>query len=347
MKRIGYFLLVIFSIFLFSCSNSVTCNCETPTITVNIDDNLDIQELSKALKEDMSSFNFLYDVDKDTLYSVCGDYKVVLLIDDIKIDDIHENKVAIPYTIVKQNRRGEGTLLSDIATYDFSKVNRSSFLLSFDDSYLSNWRKHLSLFTDNNLKATFFVYGEPANIKGFCKIVQEAKLEVGYHTLTHKKNLEDFCDEEHLKTEALDPAIELHKNYIYANSFALPNGAWVPYVIEELLKYYKIVRFYGNFFRLYKPEEIGEIRAIHSCAIDNNRFADDEAFKNVLFKRLLLARITETVFPCTTHNIVDSFDELDDSRYAITTERLMYIVSCLEKINVKSSLYKNYYDYIY
>ena len=237
--------------------------------------------------------------------------------------------------------------MSDIGIYDFSKVNRASLLLSFDDSYLSNWRKHLSLFTDNNLKATFFVYGLPSNIKGFCKTVQDAKLEVGYHTLTHKKNLEDFCDEEHLKTEALDPAIELHKNYIYANSFALPNGAWVPYVIDELLKYYKIVRFYGNYFRLYKPEEIGEIRAIHSCAIDNNRFENEDVFQNVLFKRLLIARITETVFPCTSHNIVDSFDELEDSRYAITTARLKFIIDCLEKMNIKSSLYKNYYDYIY
>ena len=205
----------------------------------------------------------------------------------------------------------------------------------------------MSIFTENNLKATFFVYGSPSSIKSFAKTIQDSKLEVGYHTLTHKKNLEDFCDEETLTTEAIDPAIELHKNYIYANSFALPNGAWVPYVVEELLNYYKFVRFYGSYFTLYKPEEMGEKRAIWSCAIDNNRFADDETFEKVLFKRLLITRITESVFPCTTHNIVDSFDELSDARYAITSARLYYIIDCLNKMNIKSSLYKDYYYYIY
>ena len=102
MKRICYLLLLIFTIFLFSCENSVTCGCGNPTISITSDDNFYIQELSKSIKEDMSSFTFSYDVDKDTLYSVCGDYKVVLFVNEIKIDDIEEKKVEIPYTIVKK-----------------------------------------------------------------------------------------------------------------------------------------------------------------------------------------------------------------------------------------------------
>lgn len=303
--------------------------------------------LAQALENDASSFDFTYDTLKDCLCSdnisnEGGGMRLCLYLTDVSYEDINDNKIVLPYTI---SMLGE-IVHSGNATYDLSSANDSSLLLSFDDCFLDNWKKHLSLFTEHNLKATFFIYGSPDSIESFAKTVQNSKLEVGYHTLNHK-NLHAFCDEDTLYTQAIEPVITLHKKYIYADSFAFPNGLYVDYQIEELLKWYKILRFYGSFFTLYKPEEIGEKRVIWSRAIDNNRWTDDEHFKSQIFKELLIARICESVFPVTSHNIVNSFDELSDTRYAITTERLLYLNSCLEKLNMKSSLYKDFYYYIY
>lgn len=267
---------------------------------------------------------------------------VYLYLTELSYEDINDKKIVVPYVISVYDT----PVCSGNATYDLSSANTSFLLLSFDDCYLDNWKKHLAFFTENNLKATFFVYGNPDNIASFAKTVQNNNLEVGYHTLNHK-NLMDFCDEATLYTEAVEPAIALHKKYIYADSFAFPNGLYVDYQIEELLKWYKILRFYGSYFTLYKPEEIGEKRTVWSRAIDNNRWTDDNHFKSQIFKELLIARITESVFPVTSHNIVNSFDEAQDSRYAITTERLHYLCLCLEKLNMKSSLYKDFYYYIH
>lgn len=327
-------LFFLFAMAFFSCD-----------MKINLHEQSELEILHNSLHANLASFDFIYDAERDLLYSDCDKYRVVLLVDNICIDDVENYSLVIPYQILY--KIGGDILLSDSSIFDLSLPNRSSLLLSFDDCYLNNWLKHLSLFTDNKLKATFFVYGTPSSLKSFAQTIQKSKLEFGYHTLTHKKNLEDFCDEDNLKTEAINPAIELHKNYIYANSFALPNGAYIPYVIDELLKYYKIVRLYDSKFKLYKPEEIGKSRVIHSCAIDNNRFSDDETFEKVLFKRLLISRISESVFPCTSHNIVESLDDVSDSSYTITTSRLFYIIRCLEMLNMKSSLYKDFYYYIY
>lgn len=313
----------------------------------------ELKLLVQTLETNLAYFTFSYDVSKDCLYSeTCGfegtelrdggGYTILLTIDSLSADNISDGrKINIPYSILHF-----GTVIhSGNVNYDLGAVNDSAILLSFDDCYLENWKKHLSFFTENNLKVTFFVYGNPDNIASFGKTIQDNKLELGYHTLNHK-NLLDFCDEETLYKQAIEPVIALHKKYIYAESFAFPNGSWTDYQIDELLKWYKILRFYGSYFTLYKPKEIGEKRAIWSRAIDNNRWQNDEHFERQIFKELLIARITESVFPMTTHNIVDSFDEASDARYAITTARLSFLVLCLEKLNMKSSLYKDYYYYI-
>lgn len=304
----------------------------------------DLSLLAQTVEKDASSFHFTYDTVKDYLYSddMGGGMRLYLYLTDVSYEDINDKKVVLPYAISVYGTPA----CSGNATYDLSSENASSLLLSFDDHYLDNWKKHLSFFTENNLKATFFVYGSPDDIASFAKTVQNSNLEVGYHTLNHR-NLMDFCDEDTLYEQAIEPTIALHRKYIYANSFAFPNGVCTDYQIEELLKWYKLLRFYGSYFTLYKPKEIGEKRTIWSRAIDNNRWTDDEHFKSQIFKELLIARITESVFPVTSHNIVNSFDELSDNRYAITTGRLLYLNSCLEKLNMKSSLYKDFYYYIH
>lgn len=298
--------------------------------------------LVQAVENNVSAFHFNYDAAKDCLYSEYDGYKITLMPEGISCEDISDKKIVLPYAISMLG----AIVCSGNCTYDLSLANTSSLLLSFDDCYLDNWKKHLPLFTEHNLKATFFIYGSPDNIASFAKTVQNSKLEVGYHTLNHR-NLLDFCDADTLRVQAVEPAIALHKKYIYADSFAFPNGVYTDYQIEELLKWYKILRFYGSFFTLYKPEEIGKKRTVWSRAIDNNRWSDNEHFKSQIFKELLIVRITESVFPVTSHNIVDSFDEAADPRYAITAERLLYISSCLEKMNMKSSLYKDFYYYIH
>lgn len=298
--------------------------------------------LRRMINNGFTSLDFSYNSNTDLCVAKYNDYKISLDVSNCLLEDITDNgKIPVPYEI---SFLGD-TESCGIVEFNLNEINDAAILLSFDDKYFTNWQEHFSVFKDNGLAATFFCYGTPDSVLSFCKTAQKQGFEVGYHTQYHKPNLEDRCTMEWLQEQAITPVIELHAKYIYARSFAFPNGRYVDYQLEELLKYYDIVRLFCGEFTLYKPEEIGQKRVIWSQQIDANQFKDDEEFELTMFKRFLIAKITNSVYPCTSHNIIDDFNG-NMVVGAITGYRLEWMANVIKKLNMKSSFFKDYYKYV-
>ena len=215
--------------------------------------------------------------------------------------------------------------------------------MSFDD-YYSCWNTYLSAFVDNNIKATFFCARN--SFLSFAKKAQNAGLEIGYHTRNHKAlTLCDNVDE--FMAEAISPLYEWRDKYINLDSFAFPNGLYLPYQMDYLLDYYKIVRLFDNHFRLYDIEDMTKQRIIFSQSIDKNKFTNDVDFKDKMLKRIILALITGRIYPCTTHYILTLEGEIESDAYTISKENLLWLFEIINTLNCKTYCYKDLYSYFY
>lgn len=216
-------------------------------------------------------------------------------------------------------------------------------LLSFDD-YFACWNTYLPYFTDYGIRATFFCARN--SFEQFAKKVQNAGLEVGYHGKNHKALT--LCDtEEEFIAETIAPLAGWRDKYIYLDSFAFPNGLYLPYQVDMLLDYYKILRLFDNHFRLYSMEEIARQRVIFSQSIDKNKFSDTKDFKNKIVKRIILAQITGKIYPCTTHYILTEDGEIESDAYTISKENLVWLFETINALNCKTYCYKDIYTYMY
>lgn len=126
------------------------------------------------------------------------------------------------------------------------------------------------------------------------------------------------------------------------NSFAFPNGLYLPYQINELLKYYKILRLFDNNFRLYSPEEIAEKRVIYGQSIDKGKFKDDNVFREKIFKRLLIAKLTDKVYSCTSHYI----GQLENDAYTISDENFRWLLKTINDLKLNSYTFSSFYNLI-
>ncbi|SEQ44578.1 hypothetical protein SAMN04487977_104266 [Treponema bryantii] len=129
-------------------------------------------------------------------------------------------------------------------------------------------------------------------------------------------------------------------------SFAFPNGLYVPYQITELLKYFRILRLFNNKINLYSFEEICDNRVIISQSIDKNKFSSDENFKQQIFYRFCLAKITNSIYPCTSHEIVEDI-ETSTNNYSISKDRLQYMFDKMDELKLRSYKYSDFYDAMY
>jgi len=207
----------------------------------------------------------------------------------------------------------------------------SGILLTFDDNYEKTWKNNFDLFDSYNAKATFFIQGEYSS---FCQEALERGHDVGFHTKSHfdlrKVSREVFIRETIISAEAF------RKAGIPLYSFAYPFGYFDPWMNEELLKYYSVLRGYGVTFRLYDKAQIRN-GYISSKAIDNTLFKKDEDFMAAIDIILRTVKLIggDYVLPLTTHDISDT------ASYGIKPQRLEYLLKTANDLQLVFYTYKD------
>ncbi|MCQ2596889.1 MAG: polysaccharide deacetylase family protein [Treponema sp.] len=324
--------IVCFFVCFFVC-------CTNNNEYTNYEKNDEETTLIEVCDTSLNSFDFVYDpiIDETSvIYNI--NYKIIL---DVYNSEIIGDKLNCPYKIEKN---GE-IIHSSIGKIDLNKNLKAGILLSFDDCYLDSWKNSIPLFKNNNKKATFFIYGSCNTISSTCLYLQDNGFEVGYHTLGHK-NLMDKDSATILDEQCINPLYDFHKKYIYMYSFAFPNGLYVPYQITELLKYFRILRLFNNKVNLYSFDQICNERVIVSQSIDKNKFSSDDDFRKKLFYRFCIAKITNKIYPCTSHEIVSDIQQTSNN-YSISEDRLEYMFCLMDDLQLNSYKYSDFYDGIY
>lgn len=329
------FIFVIFCLTL--CTLYVGC-----TYTYNNTENQeDLKSIVEKTENDITSMEFNLIDNTTNLKADYKDYSVILDLEKITFNDINGDFVLVPYSIKRNN-----VLLKQGTTQiQFTNNKRGGMILSFDD-YFDCWNNYLHYFKDYNVKATFFCKGYYGQIANFCINAQNSGMEVGYHTQDHKA-LSLITEEEELYTQAINPLKQYKQNYIFFDSFACPNGAYSPWQIPILLKYYKIVRLFDNTFRLCTLSDLGKERVVWSQSIDRNKFVDDNDFRNKITRRFLASIITDKVYLCTSHYFLTTPDEISSDAYTMSKENLVWLLELVNTMNLPNYCFNEIYNYIY
>ena len=208
----------------------------------------------------------------------------------------------------------------------------SGLLLTFDDDFFETWERNFDLFDQYGAAVTFFVQGE---YDPFCIAALERGHDVGYHTINHlnlpKVSSEVFNEETSSQTEIFRNA------GVPLTSFAYPFGLSEPWMHEELLKTYKILRGYGVTFRLYDRAQIRDGYII-SKALDNILFKQDEGFEAIvdLMFRTVKFLGRDLILPLTSHEISDSAD------WGIKPRRLEYLLQSANDLQLNFYRFKDF-----
>jgi len=233
----------------------------------------------------------------------------------------------VPFTL-KSNK-------TDTVVYDRflwkPQKDTSGILLTFDDNYTATWKNNFDLLDSYNARATFFIQGEYSS---FCQEALERGHDVGFHTKSHldlrKVSREVFIRETLTSAETFrDAGIPLY-------SFAYPFGFFDPWMNEELLNHYSILRGYGVTFRLYDKTQIRS-GYITSKALDNTLFKKDEDFMAAVDIMLRTVKLLggSFVLPLTTHDISDT------ASYGIKPRRLEYLLKTANDLQLVFYTYKD------
>jgi peptidoglycan/xylan/chitin deacetylase (PgdA/CDA1 family) len=210
----------------------------------------------------------------------------------------------------------------------------AGILLSLDDNYFEAWERYFDLFDRYNAKITFFVQGDNT---AFCKAALERGHDVGYHTTNHL-NLTKV-DETAFRSEAISGAEVFRNVGLPLTSFAYPFGLSEPWMHEELLKHFKILRGYGVTFRLYGPSRLREGYS-SSRAIDNILFKQDEDFETALNVMLRTVKFIggDMILPLTTHDISDT------ASWGIKPQRLEYLLQMANELQLNFYRYEDLWE---
>ena len=329
-----------------ACGLALAFSCSSNTDELEVGASSPEETALARIKENFIANKYFYadwnfDMDVYTIKTDLYGYEVALNLTECDFSEFTaSDEIKIPYCVYKDSE----IICSDSVIYDKMLYKTGGgILLSFDD-YFACWNTYLPYFTDYGIRATFFCARN--SFEQFAKKVQNAGLEVGYHGKNHKALT--LCDtEEEFIAETIAPLAGWRDKYIYLDSFAFPNGLYLPYQVDMLLDYYKILRLFDNHFRLYSMEEIARQRVIFSQSIDKNKFSDTKDFKNKIVKRIILAQITGKIYPCTTHYILTEDGEIESDAYTISKENLVWLFKTINALNCKTYCYKDIYTYMY
>jgi peptidoglycan/xylan/chitin deacetylase (PgdA/CDA1 family) len=203
--------------------------------------------------------------------------------------------------------------------------DQAGLLLGFDDDYHDVWEQNFELFDRWGAKVTFFVQGAFCS---FCIAALERGHDVGYHT-AHHLNLPKVSRDVFFE-ETVSEIPGFRNNGVPLTSFAYPYGLSEPWMHEELLKSFKLLRGYGVTFRIYDTEALRKGYII-SKALDTILFKEDDAFESLTSLMLRTVKFIggDTVLPLTTHTISDTAD------WGIKPGRLEYLLKTARDLGLK------------
>lgn len=330
MKKIYFFTILCLSLFI-SCKNEEATIIEVENIGVEKNYST-IEKVFDILQvENLNFLNLKFDYDSENKQFVSQNSwgGVHLNTENIEFSSNKYVNFALFDFVLEDGK----TELKGKTKFIFNEETNSQagILLSFDDYFSGNWEKYLPLFVENDFKATWFCFGWPSRFKDFYFLAKESNQCVGYHSFSHNGILgKDSCSLEDLEYEAITPLNNFKEKNMLFTCFAFPNGLYKDFELPILKQHYSVLRFFGKESHFYTKEEILKQRAIYSKSIDFNKFADDEEFKSVIKNDFLIAKITDQIYPCTSHYILDEGEHLysngkiyDD--YTISKEKLSFI----------------------
>jgi peptidoglycan/xylan/chitin deacetylase (PgdA/CDA1 family) len=226
---------------------------------------------------------------------------------------------------------GTGVMRHDTLHWNLHD-DEAGILLAFDDDHHEVWERNLGLFDRYGAKVTFFVQGA---YLPFCISALNRGHDVGYHTLNHL-NLPKVSRDVFFE-ETLGPVDAFRAEGVPLTSFAYPFGLSEPWMHEELLKSFTILRGYGVTFRVYDSHAIRK-GYISSKAIDNILFKQDADFEEVITLMLRTVKFIggDTILPLTTHTISDTAD------WGIKPHRLEYLLQAAGDLRLRFYRYKDF-----
>ena len=208
----------------------------------------------------------------------------------------------------------------------------TGILLAFDDDYTEVWEQSFDLFDQYDARVTFFVQGV---YSPFCTEAMERGHDIGYHSLNHLNLLK--ISREKFYEETLSAVEDFRNAGVPLGSFAYPFGLSEPWMHEELLGVFKILRGYGVTFRLYDSAQIREGYS-SSRALDNILFKQDEEFEAAVDLMLRAVKFMGggMILPLTTHNISDT------AGWGIKPHRLRYLLQTANNLRLKFYRYSDF-----
>ena len=325
MKKISFPRCFLLAIFLMSCASRQAVKITSPpSVSPPVE-----EPIIYVIEEDSPQIRKYFILDDDKNIVVKGEY------DDLEII----------YNLEQARAESQGTFLVPFSVKrpesdewlqdEFSwkpRRDAAGILLAFDDDFTEAWEKYFYLFDLYNAKVTFFKQGEYSS---FSTMALQRGHDVGYHSMNHL-NLPKVSREVFFE-ETLSQ-VEVYRNAgVPLTSFAYPYGLSEPWMHEELLKHYKILRGYGVTFRLYNSADVRKGYII-SRAIDTILFKKDEDFEAAINMMLRTVKFIggDLILPLTTHDISDSAD------WGIKPQRLQYLLQTAKDLQLNFYLYKDF-----
>ena len=267
----------------------------------------------------------------------------LLLILDLKDFELLNNCLKIKYEL--KNTSGEA--FSGYGKYNlvYETDEKTGILLSFDDYYKDNWESALDIFSEYDLTATWFPFGDLNRIGNFCNLALQKGHDVGYHTYSHIE-LVKGTSEDVVKQQCYDPLVKFYYNDIPLKSFAFPGGKYDTWMIPYLQGFYKYLRMFHNDPIYYNYNVINERRWFRSNSIDQ-KWLPSEDFKETIDKRLLKTKICKYIYPCTTHYILAENEHLYDKNgniddlFTIKEEDLRYLLRRINDFKLNSLKFRD------
>ncbi len=207
----------------------------------------------------------------------------------------------------------------------------SGILLSFDDDYTAAWERNFDLFDRYGARVTFFVQGKPVN---FARRALDRGHDVGYHTRNHL-NLPQVSRVLFNQETVSDLGV-FRSAGVPLRSFAFPYGLSAPWMRDELLHSFSILRGYGVTFRIYSEDAVkgGYVAA---KALDNLLYKSDAEFEAVITLMLRTVKFAGGVLPLCTHDIADSVD------WGIKPNRLEFLLKTARDLRLKFYCYRDFF----
>ena len=297
------------------------------------------KELNDYVQKNVQRLDFKNDPYGNLLYVELGS---ILVKFDAYNAQIINDSILIPYSYTINGKWG-----SAYAVYEILDDKKGGVLLSFDDYYNPNWNEILPVFNEFGIKATFFCFGDPKKREGLKQFIFLAKaygMQIGFHTLNHKVMTNMSKDE--VYQNAIEPLQDFLDIGVNLTAISLPGGG-VPTDTEalQLLKdNFKVVRASGlervNIY--YTPVEISK-GFIYGASFDQLFFESDESFRNMIKMRLIVAKMTNKIWPGFSHYFLEENETVSGMRYTVKVENLKYMFKIINALKLESHLYEEYY----